>query len=73
VLTAYGNAPLHANSTRARAVGLELGLKCRSTGNGALRIERDEIGRAYWADSGARTTAAEVVTCGEDVEARPLA
>jgi hypothetical protein len=33
-----------------------------------IRVERDEIGRAFWAESGKRITAAEVITCDEDGE-----
>ena len=33
-----------------------------------IRIERDELGRAYWAATGERITAAEVITCDEDGE-----
>jgi hypothetical protein len=40
------------------------------TGNGEPDIARDELGRAYWAENGARITWTDVIECDEDGEVK---
>ncbi len=42
------------------------------TGNGEADIERDELGRAYWAGDGSRITWGDVVECDEDGEIKEV-